>query len=250
MGLLDKMYEGYKKVVPLQLRTFGETVLGNKNPITEQNLSATDMSKLTDSIAEARAYRQGLLDYKQLNPDAMNNPMFVKDYNQYFSKPEAEEYFRSGQGGTVDYGDINRAHLLKTGQNIGGIEDKRSDWNPTQEAAIFNTLGRFPYTINPDGSVNIQEPYDFRNDPNWLGRMAMGDDARKVNITYTPDGRITPNANVRSQTLDYINNYYNPEIAPETQQNIDQMGQAMSSMMKTSKPPLTMVEYMKKNYNK
>ena len=80
--------------------------------------------------------------------------------------------------------------------------------------------------------------------------MAMGDDARKVNITYTPDGRITPNANVRSQTLDYINNYYNPEIAPETQQNIDQMGQAMSSMMQTSKPPLTMVEYMKKNYNK
>ena len=69
-------------------------------------------------------------------------------------------------------------------------------------------------------------------------------------FTYTPEGRITPNANVRSQTLDYVKNYYNPEIAPDTQQNIDMMGQAMSNMMKTSKPPLTMVEYMKKNYNK
>jgi hypothetical protein len=202
MGLLDFIYDGYKRIVPLQVRTFGETVAGNMNPITAKNFSEKDLSDLTDSIREARSFRQGLLDYKQLNPDAVNNPNFMNQYNRYFKNPESESYFQSG-GGTVDYGDINRSHIIREGRPIGGTEkgNYRSDYNPTQEAAIYNTLGRFPYTINEDGTVTIQEKYDYRGDPNTLGRMVMGDSARQVDITYKPKSRIKPTAKTREQQL-------------------------------------------------
>lgn len=205
MGLLDSAYELYKNVVPLQLRTFGETVVGNKNPITEENFSGKDLSDLSDSIKEARAYRQGLLDYKQLNPDVVNNEGFMQEYNRYFKNPESESYFLSG-GGTVDYGDINRSHILREGRPIGGTEASslRSDWNPTREAAIYNTLGRFPYKINEDGTVSIQEAYDFNNDPNALGRMVMGTGKRDVDINYKPEKRIQPNAKTRQEALNRI----------------------------------------------
>lgn len=202
MGILDSMYTGYKNVVPLQVRTFGETILGNMNPITEKNFSEQDLSDVSDSIREARAFRQGLLDYKQLNPDVVNNPAFMDQYNRYFTNPESEAYFQSG-GGTVDYGDINRSHMIREGRPIGGTEKEslRSDYNPTQEAAIYNTLGRFPYKINPDGTVTIQEKYDYRGDPNALGRAVMGDEARDVNITYKPTSRIKPSAKTREEQL-------------------------------------------------
>ena len=205
MGLLDSIYGLYKKAIPLQLRTFGETIAGNENPITEQNFSNRDLSDLSDSIQEARALRQGLLDYKQLNPDVVNNEGFMQEYNRYFKNPKSEEYFLSG-GGTVDYGDINRSHIIREGRPIGGTEESslRSDWNPTQEAAIYNTLGRFPYKINPDGTVTIQEAYDFNNDPNALGRAVMGTGKRDVNINYMPEKRIMPNAQTRQATLNKI----------------------------------------------
>lgn len=144
------------QMIPLQVRTFGETVTGDTSPITQQNLSEADIDRLQDVIAASRSYKQGLIDqfYGQDNPDMDNYA-----YNQYkkaFPNEEAVQYFKSG-GGNVSYDDYYNARQ-------GG----RGDLDISPSASIMNTLGQFSYSTadNHEKTLNIADSYDFYNDYN------------------------------------------------------------------------------------
>lgn len=143
------------QMIPLQLRTLGEAVSGNTSPITRENFSEADIGRLEDVIAQSRAYKQGLLDqfYGQDNTD-MDNYAY-RQYEKAFPNEAAIEHFKSG-GGTVNYDAYYNA-------NQGG---SRGDLDVSPSASIMNTLGQFAYTTNPDGSISINDSYDFYNDYN------------------------------------------------------------------------------------
>lgn len=98
-----------KDVVPLDTRTFVSTLFGNRDPITEQNLSSDQMTALREVIQTAE---------------------------------------QKGRKGNVQYADYSK---FKAGPQH----------NP--HISLENTLGRFNYTQNPDGSITVTDRYDFVN---------------------------------------------------------------------------------------
>ena len=98
-----------KEVVPLDTRTFVSTLFGNRDPITEQNLSQDQMTALREIIQTAEQKgRQGNVQYS--------------DYSKFKAGPE------------------HNPHI-----------------------SLENTLGRFNYVQNPDGSITVIDRYDFVN---------------------------------------------------------------------------------------
>lgn len=148
--------------IPLQLRTLGETVMGDKSTITQDNLSDADLIRLEDVIAADKAYKQGLLDqfYGQDNQE-MDNYAF-NQYKKYFYNKDktaldedSVKRFMSGSGSVRDYDAYYNARQ-------GG----RGDLDFSPSASIMNTLGKFTYDYNPDGTYTITDTYDFANDYN------------------------------------------------------------------------------------
>jgi hypothetical protein len=142
------------KNIPLQIRTFLETILGDTSPITSENLSAADLGRIEESIKESRKYKQGLLDayHWEGGDKEPSESAGYKEYKKYFPNQKALNTFEAGSG-NVDY----QTYQALNNSNRGDV-----DMSPS--ASVMNTLGRFPYNLNEDGSYNINETYDFKDD--------------------------------------------------------------------------------------
>ena len=148
------MAEDLYKNIPLQIRTLIETISGNKSPITAENLSTADIGRVEDTIEETRRFKQGLLDAYQWRVPEQEpvDSAGYETYQNYFPNQGAIDNFNSG-GGNVDY------------QTYNALDNKnRGDVDISPSASIMNTLGRFPYKLNEDGSYSVDETYDFDND--------------------------------------------------------------------------------------
>jgi hypothetical protein len=51
--------EGGSYIIPSQVRTFAETVLGKRDPITEKNFNPAELQQIRNSIERSRARQQG-----------------------------------------------------------------------------------------------------------------------------------------------------------------------------------------------
>jgi len=122
------MSDIYKNIVPAQIRTFGETLMGDKSPLTEQNFTPDELNKIRQAIYQSRG-RQEFDKNRKLLPD-------VK-YNQ-----------------SVGYKDYN----------VNQSENSRQDFNFGPNAAIRNTLGKFSYEKTPEGNLIAKDTYDFKDD--------------------------------------------------------------------------------------
>lgn len=100
-----------KQVVPMDIRTFGSTLFGSREPITEKNFTADELAAMQKAV-DAAAARTG-----------------------------------QTQKGSVQYVDYPR------GEQIG------PDFKP-----VGQTLGRFTYEKQPDGTTVIRDRYDFYNE--------------------------------------------------------------------------------------
>lgn len=163
----------YKSVTPLQLRTFLETTAmpeetRKDRPITEKNLSDSELRQLLDTIGGARKNRakeKGLNSTytptsKDIKLDQLFEKMMGKDpaFQKAKARTEAEKkHFESGSG-SVNYMDYP-----------GFLSDVR-DSTLSKEGAIRNTLGRFVYEALPDGRIRVKDRYDFKNDLEELGQ--------------------------------------------------------------------------------
>lgn len=163
----------YKSVTPLQLRTFLETTAmpeetRKDRPVTEKNLSDSELRQLLDTIGGARKNRakeKGLNSTytptsKDIKLDQLFEKMMGKDpaFQKAKARTEAEKkHFESGSG-SVNYMDYP-----------GFLSDVR-DSTLSKEGAIRNTLGRFVYEALPDGRIRVKDRYDFKNDLEELGQ--------------------------------------------------------------------------------
>ena len=124
------MSDIYKNIVPAQIRTFGETVMGDKSPITEQNFNPDELDKIRKAIMQSRG-RQEFDKNNRLLPISPTN------YNQSV--------------GYKDYG-------------VKDSSNSRQDFNFGPDAAIRNTLGKFSYDKTPEGNLIAKDTYDFKDD--------------------------------------------------------------------------------------
>ena len=147
---MDNLY----KKIPLQIRTFVETLKGDTTPITKENLSSADLKRLEDTIADSRKYKTGLLDafHFEKGESPPSRSYGLDEYEKYFKNQKALDTFKQGSG-NVDYG----AYLRLDNKTRGDV-----DISPS--ASIMNTLGRFAYTKNPDGTISVKDSYDFKDD--------------------------------------------------------------------------------------
>ena len=163
------MSDLYKKI-PLQIRTFVESLRGNDTPITKDNLSAADLKRLEDTIVESRKYKTGLLDayHFEENEDEPTRSFGSDEYKKYFKNQKALDTFKQGSG-NVDYG----AYLRLDNRTRGDV-----DISPS--ASIMNTLGRFSYTQNPDGTISVKDQYNFTDDrPHTMSEAVSKSDRYK-----------------------------------------------------------------------
>lgn len=195
MGLLDKVKGYYKSNVPLQTRTFLESIAGNTDPITNEDFGDKNIERTTDAIRSARAYRQGLLDAKTQGYELPTR--LEEQYQNFFPNEQAIQNFQAG-GGTVVYDDYLNAENMQGEQPLRG---ERVDWNFSDDAAVMNTLGKFAYKTNPDGTISIIDRYDFIKDPNFLGRKLMGDKSRDVNVTLPAESQVNLTPQQRENVL-------------------------------------------------
>jgi hypothetical protein len=120
-----------KKIVPAQVRTFAETVMGKRDPITEKDFTADELKQARDAITKSR--------------DRQTGKRFIKE--------EGDKLARQHYDPTVDYKDYGE-----------GKDRVINDFNVGSGAAMRNTLGRFKYEKTPEGRLVATDTYDFKND--------------------------------------------------------------------------------------
>jgi hypothetical protein len=120
-----------KKIVPAQVRTFTETVMGKRDPITEKDFTADELKQARDAITKSR--------------DRQTGKRFIKE--------EGDKLARQHYDPTVDYKDYGE-----------GKDRVINDFNVGSGAAMRNTLGRFKYEKTPEGRLVATDTYDFKND--------------------------------------------------------------------------------------
>jgi hypothetical protein len=152
-----------KKVVPAQARFYAQALFGDRTkPFTQSDLTPEELSQIHKAVEASRIRIQNRIEqiknaksYSELSMSGVypanieNNPS-LKTEKEKFKELKAlnlkyERQLKEGYG-NVQYEDYN----LTT--DLAGLT------NP-----VLNTLGRFTYQIQPDGTVHISDKYDFYN---------------------------------------------------------------------------------------
>ena len=120
-----------KKIVPAQIRTFAETAMGKRDPITEKDFTEDELKQVMDAVVKSRGRQTG--------------KKFIKEEGDKLARQYYDETV-----GYLDYGDGKNRAL--------------DDFNIGSGSAMRNTLGRFKYEKTPEGRLVATDTYDFKND--------------------------------------------------------------------------------------
>ena len=146
-GLLNSVY---RKVVPAHLRTFGETLMGDRTPITEKNFTPSELDQMRNAIMSSRKDRE-----------AMNQRMFAntidKEFKSGASDKELMAIMKQGPSQKIDQS-VGYQHYP------GGDVEVRRDTDFGHDASIRSTLGRFAYNKDANGNLIATDNYKFTND--------------------------------------------------------------------------------------
>jgi len=146
-----------KQVVPPQARFFAQALLGDKTkPFTQSDLTPEELRQLNIAIENSRQRLQARIEQvknaKSYSDVSMGGiyPEFIENNPALKSEKEKFKEFKA----------LNAKHELQLSKGYGNVqyEDYPSG------SPIRNTLGRFTYQIQPDGSVHVSDKYDFYNE--------------------------------------------------------------------------------------
>lgn len=121
-----------KKILPASVRTFVDTVSGERAPITEKDFTPEELQQVRDAIKNSRQRQVG------------------KRFISEKGKPLKQDYDQTA--GYQDYGSGERGKRVENDFNLGS------------SGAMRNTLGRFSYEKTPDGRLIAKDTYDFKDD--------------------------------------------------------------------------------------
>lgn len=122
-----------KKILPASIRTFVDTLGGERSPITEKDFTPEELQQVRDAIKNSRQRQVG----KRFEQEAPGKPL-KQTYDQ--------------TAGYQDYGMGERGKRTEHDFNLGS------------SGAMRNTLGRFSYEKTPDGRLIAKDTYDFKDD--------------------------------------------------------------------------------------
>jgi hypothetical protein len=129
----------YKKAVPAHIRTFAETLAGNKDPITEDNFTPEELEQVRSAVRQSKTTPR------------------PKHYVQNEGKKGFKEVEEPKN--TVHYKDY----------------PTKKDLDLRASSAARNTLGRFRYDQTPDGKTVAKDTYDFEDDLVNLGERSSAE---------------------------------------------------------------------------
>lgn len=121
-----------KKFLPASVRTFMDTVGGEKSRITEKDFTPEELQQVRDAIKNSRQRQEG------------------KRFISETGKPLKQDYDQ-----TAGYQDYS---MGKRGERV------ENDFNLGSSGAMRNTLGKFNYEKTPDGRLVAKDNYDFKDD--------------------------------------------------------------------------------------
>jgi len=121
-----------KKILPASIRTFVDTLGGERSPITEKDFTPEELQQVRDAIKNSRQRQVG------------------KRFIGEAGKPLKQDYDQTA--GYQDYGSGERGKRVENDFNLGS------------SGAMRNTLGKFNYEKTPDGRLIAKDMYDFKDD--------------------------------------------------------------------------------------
>ena len=146
-GFLNSVY---RNVVPAHLRTFGETLMGDRTPITEKNFTPSELDQMRNAIMSSRKDRE-----------ITNARVFDNDIKKAFksgaSDKELMAIMKQGPSQKIDQS-VGYQHYP------GGDVEVRRDTDFGHDASIRSTLGRFAYNKDANGNLIATDNYKFTND--------------------------------------------------------------------------------------
>lgn len=143
-GVLNTVYNN---LIPAHIRTYAETMFGNRSPITERNFSGSELDMMRDAIAASR--RDRTITNSRLHQEQLDKAASAEERMALHGRGPSKELDQ-----TVGY-----QHYPNSGD-----QSVRDDNAIGYDAAIRNTLGRFAYTKDAAGNLIATDLYKFRDD--------------------------------------------------------------------------------------
>jgi hypothetical protein len=136
-----------KKILPASVRTFVDTVSGERSPITEKDFSPEELQQVRDAIKNSRQRQMPQIEKARdllKTHTAQTNPRVQAGLKKMMKVDQTAGY--------QDYGSGERGKRVENDFNLGS------------SGAMRNTLGRFSYEKTPDGRLIAKDTYDFKDD--------------------------------------------------------------------------------------
>jgi hypothetical protein len=171
-ALAQKFMESdtFKKMTPLQVRTFLESTQGlpemRTMPISEKNLDQEEQDKLRSLIE----YSENLLT------DPTNTYYAGKRRRRYYDTPGQVNYY---------------VHEKFRRSRPGASPFSEGDRSVMPSANLRNTLGNFSFERLPDGTLVVKDAYDFTGDI-ALEDNALVREAERLGVNRPVEIRLPP----------------------------------------------------------
>jgi len=133
-----------KKFLPASVRTFVDTVSGERAPITEKDFSPEELQQVRDAIKNSRQRQMPQIEKARDLLKTQTDPRVQAGLKKMMKVDQTAGY--------QDYGSGERGKRVENDFNLGS------------SGAMRNTLGRFSYEKTPDGRLIAKDTYDFKDD--------------------------------------------------------------------------------------
>jgi len=169
-SISDLLTEGFRNVVPMDVRTYSSTLFGNRDPITEKNFTKQELAGMQDVINQSQ--KRG------------GNSVQYKDYDKFIGINARPEY--DPQIATHDtLGRFN----YQSAPNQTVITDRYDFSNPQRQEAVdaYSKLNNWEKPIEIiKRSANINPIVMGMKALSEAGNAYIGNDGRDVNIQFNP----------------------------------------------------------------
>lgn len=186
----ETLSKGYRSLVgaedlPLDKRIYMESVIDRrKDPVTEKSLTADEREQLRSliasrydrikpqlkqSVAEMRQNAANALRSASAERDPEMKAAYLKSYKGIAATVKGlQDYLSSGRlnptvvdfarvygvPANIQYSDYDNPLEVNADSGLVGV-------NPGKDTRIGQTLGRFTYSVDDDGNINVKDVYDF-----------------------------------------------------------------------------------------